>query len=99
MITRSVSARAAARTSGLSPVPGVSRTRPYTPKTNGKAERFIQTSIREWACATPFQTSAERARAMHPWLHVYNTAKPHSALKGKPPLSRINRDNVIGNDS
>jgi transposase InsO family protein len=75
------------------------RTRPYTPKTNGKAERFIQTSIREWAYATPFQSSAERTRAMRPWLHDYNTARPHSALKGKPPLSRINRDNVLGNDT
>ena len=75
------------------------RTRPYTPKTNGKAERFIQTSIREWAYATPFQSSADRSRAMHPWLHAYNTLRPHSALKGKSPLSRIIRDNVLGNDS
>lgn len=75
------------------------RTRPYTPKTNGKAERFIQTSIREWAYATPFQTSADRTKAMHPWLNEYNTTRPHSALKGKPPLSRITRDNVLGFDS
>jgi transposase InsO family protein len=75
------------------------RTRPYTPKTNGKAERFIQTSIREWAYATPFNTSADRTRAMHPWLHAYNTTRPHSALKGKPPASRIARDNVLGNDT
>lgn len=74
------------------------RTRPYTPKTNGKAERFIQTSIREWAYATAFQSSAARTRAMHPWLHDYNTRRPHSALNGKPPLSRIQRDNVLGND-
>lgn len=75
------------------------RTRPYTPKTNGKAERFIQTSIREWAYATPFQTSAERTAAMHPWLHVYNTTRPHTALKGKPPISRLTRDNLLGNDN
>jgi len=75
------------------------RTRPYTPRTNGKAERFIQTSIREWAYAAPFDTSAERAAAMHPWLHAYNTERPHAAHKGKPPLSRLNRDNVLGNDS
>lgn len=75
------------------------RTRPYTPKTNGKAERFIQTSIREWAYATPFASSAQRTQAMHPWLHDYNTARPHCALSGKPPFSRINRDNVLGNDS
>jgi transposase InsO family protein len=75
------------------------RTRPYTPKTNGKAERFIQSSIREWAYARPFQTSAERQTAMHPWLHDYNTARPHSALGGKPPISRLTRDNVPGCDT
>jgi transposase InsO family protein len=75
------------------------RTRPYTPKTNGKAERFIQTSIREWAYAAPFNTSADRTRAMHPWLHAYNTERPHAAHNGKPPLSRLARDNVLGNDS
>jgi transposase InsO family protein len=75
------------------------RTRPYTPKTNGKAERFIQTSIREWAYATPFETSAARTAAMHPWLHAYNTARPHSALKGKAPVTRTVRDNLLGNDS
>lgn len=74
------------------------RTRPYTPKTNGKAERFIQSSIREWAYARPFQTSAERQAAMHPWLHDYNTARPHAALGGKPPISRLTRDNVPGSD-
>jgi transposase InsO family protein len=75
------------------------RTRPYTPKTNGKAERFIQTSIREWAYATPFTSSAERSRAMHPWLSAYNTTRPHSALKGRPPISRIARENLLGNDT
>ena len=74
------------------------RTRPYTPKTNGKAERFIQSSIREWAYAKPFATSAQRQAAMHPWLHDYNTARPHSALGGKPPVSRLNRDNLLGSD-
>ena len=48
---------------------GHKRTRPYTPKTNGRAERFIQSSIREWAYAAPFSGSAERQAAMHPWLH------------------------------
>ena len=75
------------------------RTRPYTPRTNGKAERFIQTSIREWAYARPFNSSEQRTQAMHPWLHAYNTTRPHSALNGKPPISRIDRDNVLGNDS
>ena len=72
------------------------RTRPYTPKTNGKAERFIQSSIREWAYATSFNTSAERHAAMHPWLHDYNTARPHAALAGKPPIPRLARNNVLG---
>ena len=75
------------------------RTRPYTPKTNGKAERFIQSSIREWAYATPFSSSAERHAAMHPWLHDYNTARPHSALGGKPPITRLTRDNLLGSDN
>ncbi|MDR3438720.1 integrase core domain-containing protein, partial [Telmatospirillum sp.] len=75
------------------------RTRPYTPKTNGKAERFIQTSIREWAYAMPFQTSAERAAAMPAWLCDYNCRRPHSALRGMPPISRLPRDNLLGSDS
>jgi len=75
------------------------RTRPYTPKTNGKAERFIQTSIREWAYASPFETSAQRRDAMRPWLHDYNTARPHAALKGNTPLSRIPKDNLLGSDT
>ncbi len=75
------------------------RTRPYTPRTNGKAERFIQSSIREWAYAKPFQSSAERAKAMHPWLQDYNTTRPHAALGGKPPVSRLKRDNVLGSDT
>ena len=62
------------------------RTRPYTPRTNGKAERFIQTSLREWAYRQAFTSSAERAAAMRPWLHAYNRHRPHSALGGKPTL-------------
>jgi transposase InsO family protein len=65
------------------------RTRPYTPRTNGKAERFIQTSLREWAYAQPFASSAERAAAMLPWIADYNHDRPHSALDGKPPLRWI----------
>jgi transposase InsO family protein len=75
------------------------RTRPYTPRTNGKAERFIQTSLREWAYAAPFESSAERARAMPAWLCDYNSKRPHSALKGKPPISRLSKDNLLVNDS
>ena len=73
------------------------RTKPYTPRTNGKAERFIQTSLREWAYARTYQTSAERAQAMQPWITAYNSTRPHSALGGKPPLSRLN--NVLGFDT
>jgi transposase InsO family protein len=65
------------------------RTRPYTPRTNGKAERFIQTSLREWAYAEPFVTSAARADAMQLWLTAYNTTRPHSALGGQSPLIRL----------
>jgi transposase InsO family protein len=65
------------------------RTRPYRPQTNGKAERFIQTSLREWAYAQPYQTSAARADAMLPWITEYNTRRPHSALNGKAPLIRL----------
>jgi transposase InsO family protein len=75
------------------------RTKPYTPRTNGKAERFIQTSLREWAYLQAFDSSAARSQAMRPWLHVYNTERPHSALAGKPPLTRLNRDNLHSNDS
>jgi transposase InsO family protein len=74
------------------------RTRPYTPRTNGKAERFIQTSLREWAYAHAFQSSNDRAQDMPNWLRAYNTTRPHTALGGKPPITRITRDNVLGND-
>ena len=75
------------------------RTKPYTPRTNGKAERFIQSSLREWAYARPFTTSAEREAALWPWTTSYNHSRPHAALGGRPPITRIARDNVLGNDS
>lgn len=75
------------------------RTRPYTPRTNGKAERFIQTSLREWAYANAYASSAERSRAMQPWITAYNHCRPHTALGGKPPITRIASDNVLGNDT
>jgi transposase InsO family protein len=65
---------------------------------NGKAERFIQTSLREWAYAASFNTSADRAAAMPTWLCDYNSRRPHSALGGKPPISRLARNNLLGND-
>jgi transposase InsO family protein len=65
------------------------RTRPYTPRTNGKAERFVQTSLREWAYARPYLSSAQREQALQPFLHRYNWHRPHSALNHQPPISRI----------
>src|SRR5579883_1543616 len=68
------------------------RTKPYTPRTNGKAERFIQTCLREWAYAEPYPTSAARTTALEHWLHHYNWHRPHSALQSNPPISRLNLD-------
>jgi transposase InsO family protein len=65
------------------------KTRPYTPKTNGKAERFVQTSLREWAYARPYVSSAQREAALQPFLHRYNWHRPHCALNRLPPMSRI----------
>ena len=64
-------------------------TKPYTPKTNGKAERFIQTALREWAYAKAYQTSDHRAADLPSWLHRYNWHRPHSAIGDKPPISRL----------
>jgi transposase InsO family protein len=66
------------------------RTKPYTPRTNGKAERFIQTCLREWAYAEAYSTSEQRTTALAYWLHHYNWHRPHTALKSKPPVSRLN---------
>jgi transposase InsO family protein len=66
-------------------------TRPYRPRTNGKAERFIQTLLREWAYARPYRTSNQRTKALAPWLRYYNAERPHSALGGRAPISRITR--------
>jgi transposase InsO family protein len=73
------------------------RTRPYTPKTNGKAERFIQTALREWAYAQAYPTSHRRAEELPIWLHRYNWHRPHGSLKSKPPISRLalTRDNLL----
>jgi len=72
-------------------------TRPYTPRTNGKAERFIQTSLREWAYARTYSNSSQRAAHLQPWLHRYNWHRPHSALNRKPPISKLpqNRNNLL----
>ena len=73
------------------------RTRPYTPKTNGKAERFIQTALREWAYARAYPTSDHRAKELPIWLHRYNWHRPHGSLKSKPPISRLGlaEDNLL----
>ena len=73
------------------------RTKPYTPKTNGKAERFIQSALREWAYAISYSTSNDRAAELPIWLHRYNWHRPHRSLKSKTPISRLNltEDNLL----
>ena len=71
------------------------RTRPYRPRTNGKAERFIQTLLREWAYVRIYGTSAERTAALAMFVERYNFKRPHSSLGHKPPGSRLN--NLVGN--
>ncbi len=71
-------------------------TKPYRPRTNGKVERFHQTMAREWAYGLVYGTHHDRAAALPHWLHHYNTARPHSSLGGRPPISRVH--NVRGQD-
>jgi transposase InsO family protein len=63
-------------------------TRPYTPRTNGKAERFIQTALREWAYVRHYLNSEERDQQLLPWLEHYNFQRPHGSLGYAPPISR-----------
>jgi transposase InsO family protein len=65
------------------------RTRPYRPCTNGKAERFIQTMLREWAYKRPYTSSARRTAALPRWLDRYNHRRPHGSLGGKSPITRV----------
>lgn len=65
------------------------RTRPYTPRTNGKAERFIQTALREWAYAKTYRSSSQRAGALDHFLTTYNCTRPHTAHGRRPPISRL----------
>ena len=65
------------------------RTRPYTPRTNGKAERFIQSALREWAYAHTYINAKQRADQLPYWLHHYNWHRPHGSLGRKPPISRL----------
>lgn len=64
-------------------------TRPYRPRTNGKAEALIKTLLREWAYRFAYPTSAHRAKALPSFIRWYNRRRPHSALGGRPPLSRV----------
>jgi len=71
------------------------RIRPYTPRTNGKVERFIQTLLREWAYRFSYDSSEERRRWLGPYLHFYNFHRAHSSLAYNPPISRLDRNNVL----
>ena len=75
------------------------RTRPYRPCTNGKAERVIQTLLREWAYSRPYRRSRDRTRTLRDWIVYYNRWRPHGSLAGNPPLSRLDTpvNNVSGN--
>jgi transposase InsO family protein len=74
------------------------RARPYTPKTNGKAERFIQTALSEWADAKAYTHSDSRTAELLVWLHRYYWHRPHGGLETKTPISRLGRteDNLLG---
>ncbi len=67
------------------------------PRTNGKAERFIQTSLREWAYARPYISSDQRAAAVGPWTDGYNLHRPHTGIGDLSPWQRLN--NLLGNDT
>jgi len=85
---KSLAFRTACKALGLKHI----RTRPYTPKTNGKAERFIQTSLREWAYAQAYPTSDHRKAELPRWLHQYNWHRPHGSLQSRTPISRLGLD-------
>jgi len=72
-------------------------TRAYTPRTNGKAERFIQTALREWAYARAYNNSLSRSAELPYWLHRYNWHRPHASLAGQPPITRLGleQDNLL----
>jgi transposase InsO family protein len=69
-------------------------TRPYRPQTNGKVERFNRTLLDEWAYVRPYDSEQSRTAALAEWLHLYNHHRCHTALRGEPPISRVN--NQVG---
>ncbi|SEP51567.1 Integrase core domain-containing protein, partial [Rhodospirillales bacterium URHD0017] len=73
------------------------RTKPYTPRTNGKAERFIQTSLREWAYARAYLNSRQRAHQLPFFMHRYNWHRPHASIGRLPPIIRLGltKDNLL----
>jgi transposase InsO family protein len=75
------------------------RIKPYTPRTNGKVERLIQTLLREWAYRFSYSSSAERQQWLTPYLHFYNHHRAHSALAYNPPISRLVRNNLLKRNS
>ena len=75
------------------------RIRPYRPQTNGKVERVIQTLLREWAYRFAYNSSSERQRWLKPYLHFYNFHRAHSALAYNPPISRLDKNNVLRRNS
>jgi transposase InsO family protein len=75
------------------------RTRPYRPRTNSKAERFIRTMLAEWAYGAIYRNSDQRTAALSVWLDRYNTTRPHGALSHQPPISRLHQltgNNLLG---
>jgi len=90
---RSTTFRAVCRRLGIRQI----FTKPYTPRTNGKAERFIQTALREWAYARAYQNSDQRSAELPHWLHRYNWHRPHGSLKASTPIGRLSlpEDNLL----
>ena len=76
-------------------------TRPYRPQTNGKAERFIQSALREWAYGIPYRHSAERTAMLNRWMHHYNWHRPHHGIGKVAPVSRLaqSRNNLLAHHS
>jgi len=94
---RSIAHALACRTLGLRHL----RTRPYRPRTNGKAERFIRTMLGRWAYAATYQTSTQREQALPGWLDFYNHHRPHGSLSRQAPIERLHtlRNNLVGSYS